>query len=208
MKAIEGGAPRARGRGGPSRAARGYTVVELLMSIAVLAIGVSGLVAIQKVTVSSNLNAKNMAIANQIAQSWTGQLEAEAALWPDVGSMGLTPWIAQGNGALSWFRPSYDPLRGFGAAFDALGNPMADDVGARFCVDLNLSNMTGPGATSGLTRAEVRVVWRAEAPVLAAGDESAEDACHFAPASVESDGARRALRYLYVSTALRTVRRP
>ena len=186
---------------------RGYTVVELMMAVAVLAIGVSGLIAMQKVTVSSNLHAKNLALASAIGQSWIGHLEAEAAVWPSLTETALTPWIAQGRSELSWFRPNYDAGRQFGPSFDALGNPMATDVGARFCVDLRMEDLSRPTDPTAVVRAEVRVVWRAEAPILASGDDSASDACDFIPANVESDEARRSLRYLYLSSAVRTVKR-
>ena len=42
------------------RAQRGYTIVELVMSLAVLAIGASGVIAMQKVAVASNRHAKDL----------------------------------------------------------------------------------------------------------------------------------------------------
>ena len=61
--------------------ARGYTIVELMMAITVLAIGVSGIIAMQKITVASNLHAKKLAIATQIARAWQDRLAVDASLW-------------------------------------------------------------------------------------------------------------------------------
>ena len=44
---------------------RGYTVIELLMALTVLALGASGVVAMQRVTLESNRYAKNLAIATR-----------------------------------------------------------------------------------------------------------------------------------------------
>ncbi|HYO94825.1 MAG TPA: prepilin-type N-terminal cleavage/methylation domain-containing protein, partial [Polyangiaceae bacterium] len=60
---------------------RGYTFVELLMSLSILSLGVTGVIAMQKVTVTSNQHAKNLAIATQISQSWMDELRADSLMW-------------------------------------------------------------------------------------------------------------------------------
>ena len=57
--------------------ARGYTAVELMLSIGLFAIGVTGIIAMQKLTVVSNQHAKNLAIATNIAEAWLDQLATE-----------------------------------------------------------------------------------------------------------------------------------
>ncbi len=145
---------------------RGYTAVELLMALAVFAVGISGIIALEKVTVVANQHAKNLAIATQIAQSWTSQLTVDAALWnnPSPGNnrddLGDAQWLSQPKGA--WFRPIYDPGRGFGSAFDALGNVVVNDQPAQqiqFCTHLKLTDLYPSTNGGGLIRAEVRVFW-------------------------------------------------
>ena len=53
---------------------RGYTAVELMMALAILAVSVSGVLAMEKVTAVSNANARDVAVANGIAQTWLEQL--------------------------------------------------------------------------------------------------------------------------------------
>jgi type IV pilus assembly protein PilV len=150
---------------------RGYTAVELLMALAVFAIGVTGIIALQKVAVVSNQHAKNLAIATQIAQSWTSQLTADAALWNNPSpatakaddAQTETQWL--GNVATQggvWFQPGFDPVRQFGPAFDALGNvvdPTAQPQQIQFCAHLRLTPLYPSTAGGGLIRAEVRVFW-------------------------------------------------
>ena len=140
---------------------RGYTLVELMMALALFSVAVLGIISMQKITVASNAHAKNLAIAQRIAQSWAGQLEMDATQW----RTGFGPGFLNGNGV--WERPIYDANRRFGAAFDGLGNPLTDNqLGqARFCTHVRMSWLyrDAVGATgNGMLRAEIRVFWQKE----------------------------------------------
>lgn len=169
----------AGGRLGPPRRKAGYTVIELLMSLTVLALGTSGVVAMQRVTIESNRYAKNLAIATRIGQAWADQLEADAARWTLSSELTNTTWLrqvgtgcTQSSGITSWFQPAWDGDRKFGPAFDALGNPVdtsvtVPDSYTQYCVHVQLAWLhcsvppSGGGARgSGIIRAEVRVFWR------------------------------------------------
>jgi prepilin-type N-terminal cleavage/methylation domain-containing protein len=156
---------------------RGFTLVELMMSLAVLAVGISGIIAMQKVTATSNLHSKSVAVATQIANAWQDQLLTDATLWRT--SLGLTStsrltntkWLKEvENQKSDWFRPDYDNTdRLFGPAFDALGNPVDPNTNpnqAQFCVHLLLvpvmaltpaDPLQDPGNAT--IRATVRVMW-------------------------------------------------
>jgi prepilin-type N-terminal cleavage/methylation domain-containing protein len=154
---------------------RGYTAVELMMAIGIFGIGVSGIIAMQKVTAVSNMHAKNLGIATQIAQSWLDMLATDAVTWnhpsttssvPDVDQ---TAWLklvrANANTANDWVLPGYNNALGFGPAFDALGNPIdrekAPTTNVAFCAHLRLSWLYQPTPSgNGLIRAEVRVFWQ------------------------------------------------
>lgn len=197
-------APRRRTvRRGASAA---YTVVEVMMSMAVLAVGVIGIIATEKVTLASNVHAKNLAIATHVAQAWLGMLEAEAALWDNSGSFSRTTWLEQGSGVAAWFRPSYNTALAFGPAFDALGNPVAAQnqaTNAHFCVDLRLAPLTSDNSGGGLIRAEVRVIWLRNDNGL--GDSSVTNACGVLPASVMNAPQNRLFHYVFMSSAVRQV---
>ena len=138
--------------------ARGYTLVELMMALALFTVAVLGIISMQKITVASNAHAKNVAVAQRIAQAWSGQLEMDATTWRTAFGTG---WL---NDANVWQRPAYIASRRFGGAFDALGNPLADnDVGqARFCTHLRMAWLyptTMATSGNGMLRAEIRVFW-------------------------------------------------
>src|SRR5262244_1226376 len=125
---------------------RGYTIIELMMALTVLGIGVTGIIAMQKVTVSSNQHAKNLNVAAHIAQAWQEQLAADAVAWnhPSVRSstpdLNDTVWlkliVASPD---AWTQPAYNSNLLFGPGFDALGNPVSNLENAVFCTHVRLS---------------------------------------------------------------------
>jgi Tfp pilus assembly protein PilV len=184
----------------------GYTAVEVLMSMAVLAVGVVGIIATEKITIASNLHAKNLAIATHIAEGWLGMLEAEGALWGSPpNEFGRTTWLAQGVPINGWFRPTYNSTIEFGSAFDALGNPVraANLADAQFCVDVRLSPLTTNNTGGGLIRSEVRVIWLRNENAI--GGVTATNACSIATASVTGGNESRLFHFVYMTGAVRQV---
>jgi hypothetical protein len=155
-----------------ARNERAYTAVELLMAISIFGIGVSGIIAMEKVTSVSNAHAKNLAIATHIAESWLDMLAIDSTTWTApgapaaVGLIGNTTWLntvsANANTANNWTLPTFSNTLAFGPAFDALGDPInpASTTPVAFCSHLRLSWLYQPSTTgNGLIRAEVRVFW-------------------------------------------------
>ncbi len=117
------------------RRQRGYTAVELMMAIGIFGIGVTGIIAMEKVTTVSNQHAKNLGIATHIAESWLNMLASDAVMWNHPSrenslpaDIGETTWLqlvkTNANTANDWFLPAYSNVLAFGPAFDALGNPI------------------------------------------------------------------------------------
>lgn len=162
----------------------GYTFVELLMSMSILTIGVGGIAAMQKVTVSSNQHARNLATATQISQAWLDELRADSAAWNHPSSrlatsdLADTQWLSalasSGGSTTGWFRPAWQATRNFGPGFDVQGRPVNttdpdNNAQVRYCTHLRLSWLyRDTGSTvadqqavigNGLIRAEVRIFW-------------------------------------------------
>lgn len=137
----------------------GYTMIELVMAMAVFAIGVTGVAAMQSATTVSNRHAKNVAVASAIAKTWQEELAVDATLWTAVNpaSLGQTNWInliTLSNA--QWAYP--ETVGTMGASFDALGNFTADPLEIVFCAHIKLTRLIQfPG--SGLVRTDVRVFW-------------------------------------------------
>lgn len=150
------------------RLQRGSTVVEVLMAISVLAVGAAGILALQKVTVVANKNAKNLEIANEIARTWVERLHADAMLWNFDSSAGSadidtdTRWLALNvnpPGNEQWFRPMAPGLSIYGV-HDSFGkdDPSGQSDGP-FCVNLRLTWLK---PDQDVARVEVRVYWLRE----------------------------------------------
>lgn len=195
------------------RVARGYTAVELLMSVAILTVGVGGVVAMQKVTVTSNQHAKNLAIATQVGQAWMDQLRADSLSWnhpsAQLATSDLTDtvWLSNAQSRPGqWFRPAWNDGREFGASFDAQGRPTDPeaDVGVRFCTHLRLTFLyqptpAGTMAGNALMRAEVRVFW------LRDGQASVENVpiCDEAEDATALGSATDRYHFVYNTSAIR-----
>jgi hypothetical protein len=138
-------------------------VVELMMAIALFAVGVTGIAAMQTVTVASNQHAKSLALANHIAQTWIEQLAADGSLWEaaDINATGTRFLsISEGPNAGLWVRPV--STADFGATFGPLGEFTPTVSESFFCVHVRLTKLaqeTTPVQGNGVIRTEVRVFW-------------------------------------------------
>jgi Tfp pilus assembly protein PilV len=155
---------------------RGYTVVELMMALAVFTTGVTGVIAMQRTVIVGNRHARNLTVANGIAQAWLDQLGADSSLWQ--AGLGQTVWLqsiqtAGMNGTWQLPAQSGAAARNFGPTFNLFGQPMA---GANdYCAHIRLTWLSPDGNNGGIAgtgsiRTEVRVFWLRDGGARIAGD--------------------------------------
>lgn len=177
------------------------------MSMSVLTVGVLGIFSMEKITLASNVHAKNLAIATHIGQAWLGVLEAEASLWDStVNSIARTTWLAAAPMPPDWFRPGAVAASNFGPDFDELGNPVGGD--GRFCVDLRISPLTWlpeEAKGQGLRRVEVRVFWIRDHAAATSAVLPVEFPCEWTPAQVSGAPQASMLHFVHLSGAVRQV---
>lgn len=145
----------------PKRGQRGYTLVELMMALAIFMLSVLGIMAMQKVCAMSNAHARNLATAQHLAHATAAQLELEATRWKGTPQ---GAWLKPDDA--KWQRLDYDANRKFGSAFDGFGTALTPaEVGqglARFCSNVRVKWLfpANMGRTNnGVMRAEIRVYW-------------------------------------------------
>lgn len=163
-----------------SRRARGYTVIEVMIAVTLITLGVSGVVALQKVTTVANRDAQSLAIANQIARTWLDRLRTDAVAWnlpspsnptgKDIDSD--TQWLKMVDGAAGWFQPAY--VEGWGGpAFDQFGTDVSNtEDPPKYCTHIRLQWLYGPPdihPPPNLLRAEIRVFWLRDGVALPEG---------------------------------------
>jgi prepilin-type N-terminal cleavage/methylation domain-containing protein len=187
---------------------RGYTAVEVMMSMTVLLIGSIGVMAMQRAAVQGNADARELDVANSIARGWVERLQRDATLWTQ-STVAQTPppnlpaaVLVNENITGQWFLPQ-SRLVPAGAqndvespAFDILGQD-EDSLGAagiRYCTNIRLTPLT---LDQTLIRAEVRVFW----PRNLTAAPAANYCSQAPPAALDSDVAT--YHFVYAVTALR-----
>jgi prepilin-type N-terminal cleavage/methylation domain-containing protein len=158
-----------------SKQSRGYTAVEVLLAMTVLAIGAAGVMSMQTGAIQGNLDARKLDVANSIARDWLERLRRDATVWtlpggpfPAVNNFPNATLISANAGAPTgaWFLPPIPgayPAEGQSPAFDMLGRDLAatDLAIAVFCVNakIDVVSYDQGGAIPELVRATVRVFW-------------------------------------------------
>jgi type IV pilus assembly protein PilV len=154
------------------RTRRGYTVTEVLMALAVLTIGASGVIALQKATLISNTHARNLATANSIAQQWMERMRLDALAWNEPGKvpdLADTKWLND-NTLSVWAPPPTSPMgvtQPSGAAnADVMGADLynGDTSAVGFCTQVRLTRLSTQTAANmqkyrRMIRVEVRTYW-------------------------------------------------
>lgn len=151
--------------------AGGYTAIEILLAMTVMAIGAAAVMSMQKATMKGNLDARKMDVANSIARTWVERLERDAMQWtlpgasnPGAASNLSNAKLISGFVDTGWFVP-VNQMGGVGTppettsyGFDILGRDLASsDIpsSAVFCVNMRLTTLVA----NQFYRADVRVLW-------------------------------------------------
>lgn len=151
------------------RPAAGFTLLEVMMALTVLAIGMLGVVALQGATIGSTQDANQFSIANSVARTWLQRLQRDAQRWnhpsafntaSDLSADTAFLNLATSSSPLAWVRPSTSPLEPDASpAFDRMGNdiPVSDPrfPEAVYCAHLRLRQLYPD-----MIKAEVRVFWK------------------------------------------------
>lgn len=178
---------------------RGYTVVELMMALAIFSIGVTGLVATQVVTARSNLHAKDLAVATQFARSWQERLAMDSGLWggPSGWALSNTTWlkVVDTNQNATWILPASDGT--FGPAAGARGEEVTL-AKAYFCTHIRLTKLVNR-LGSGLVRSEVRVFWPKGPVAWSDGDAYCDVAADIDDLGAATDS----FHFVYTATSIR-----
>jgi hypothetical protein len=188
---------------------RGYTVVELMMALAVFTTGVTGVIAMQRTVIAANRHARSLTVANGIAQAWLDQLAADSSLWQ--AGLGQTVWLgsietAGVNGTWQLPAQSGTAARNFGPTFDVFGRPLA---GANdYCAHIRLTWLSpdqnnGGIPGTGSIRTEVRVFWLRDGGARVAGD-----CTNAAAATVTNVGTNAQNSYFFVYHTGAVAQRP
>jgi hypothetical protein len=156
--------------------ARAYTVVEVLLSMTVLAIGASAVMSMQKATLQGNLDARKTDMANSIGRMWVERIRRDAMQWtlpspanPAGNNFASASLLQYASTAGGWVLPvayagNVPPVS---PGFDILGRdiptagltPAAGVAPPVFCVNIQETYLYQDTNNNNLIRADVRVLW-------------------------------------------------
>lgn len=145
----------------PHRQGRqGYTIIEAMMAVAILAVGSVGIFAMQQAATRANVEARQMTIATALSRTWTERIRRDALNWTTPGggpALARTSYLRNvpaGAGAGAWFTPiSPVPTESF--AFDWYGFDTAVAANRHYCTNVRMRWL----AINQAIRADVRVWW-------------------------------------------------
>ena len=155
----------------PRSSLGGYTMVEVMMAMALLTAGAAGIFALQQAAINGNAEARQMSIATTITRSWLERLKRDALNWniggtvaaalPLVRTRYLLNVPAVGT-APTWMTPAvFSDSR---SSYDNYGREIALGADVRYCAQYRLEWVNAGQAM----RADVRVWWHRRGAHVAA----------------------------------------
>ncbi|MBI4704621.1 MAG: prepilin-type N-terminal cleavage/methylation domain-containing protein [Deltaproteobacteria bacterium] len=185
---------------------RGYTMVEVMMALAVLTIGATGIVAMQRTSLLGNTRARNLDVANAIATTWIERMRLAAVQWTDGGgtpNLNTVPYLSIVGSDFPtvnppegvWFRPAEQPLAGISPAADVRGMDTFNPAQEAFCTHLRIAQIQPTSI-----RVEVRVFYLRD---QGGGTLGGDRLCSDSPAVIAAvDGALSRYHFVYAATAV------
>lgn len=139
----------------PRRSSRdGFTLLEVMLALAVLMIGVMGVISLQRATIHANYDARATSIATVNMARWAGILRRSALIWTDsTGSTTTVPYLSKVD--TGWFIPQPDNGAADDYGMDWYGQPTSTAADVRFCTLVRLQSLTQNQSI----RAEIITFW-------------------------------------------------
>lgn len=197
--------------------ARAYTAVEVMLAIAILAVGAAGVMSMQKAAIQGNVDARKLDMGNAIAREWVERLRRDATTWtlPSETSPNGKNWdtntvfisqLAASSAIGNFTFPASNAnsqWEGYSPAFDVLGRDIAPAggstkyPGAIFCTQIRLDWLK----QDEMLRATVRVFWLSQLYAAPAADFCNADAgTNGYPSGPDASSV---YHFIYVTTAIR-----
>jgi prepilin-type N-terminal cleavage/methylation domain-containing protein len=197
-------------RAGIRKPSRGYSVVEVMMAMALLGLGSVGVLAALRTVAIGGVGVRDFDAATNLAQSWADRMRADATAWISTSTFGGALMLGRGADGNA-FVPSqaYGSVTVQGAA-DIRGADVAPNAAAtRYCSALRYRCITGgaPNAACAAVVASVAVFWPREGTTAAPNPFCTADQ---AAAALPAGGADRSATFdnTYRAVTISTVVTP
>lgn len=138
-------------------------MIEVLIGMSVLAVGASGVIALQKITVLGVTEGRNLAAGSAVAARHIEAIRAEGAMWNSGTDIGEAPLVdALVTASPNWIKPpallnvSLGASNVNGATSETLG---AGDGDAAYCTHMRAVVVEAQAGQPVLLRIDVRTFW-------------------------------------------------
>lgn len=135
------------------RRQRGFTVLEIMISLFVMTVGLVALYSLQVVAISGNVVAQEFTQATQLAERWVETLRRDAVTWTNEATR-----PARIDSSDDW----KDALGPFLVNRDMLDDDNYDvsvALDPRYCIKYRVQSVPSGELNPRLLRADVRVLW-------------------------------------------------
>ncbi len=139
---------------------RGFSLIEVMVAVAIMTVGATGLVMMQGATTRGNIVAQEQTIAVNIAQTWVERLKRESQNWSAAGGL-ITPNLSQGAGTPYLAQPT---LAGESALFTSMGVDTSTASEVKYHVRLVNTVVHQEAGLPDAVRVDVTVYWFREVP--------------------------------------------
>lgn len=189
--------------------ARGFTLVEVMVSVAILTVGTVGLLSMHQSTLLTNRAARMMAQANTVNRNWIQRVQRDAFKWNAAGfgpvELGSTEYLTELTAVVDttdWFKPEpTDTALSWG--FEWNGQDTRTTADMRFCTHLKLSWVRLLNSV----RVDVRTFWVREGIRGSAEASSYSTYCNGGNPATLDLAALPNIRTTYASTVVRWMSR-
>jgi type IV pilus assembly protein PilV len=148
------------------RSRAGYTLIEVMMAVAIMTAGAVALMALSTATIHGNYEARQRTTAVELTSLWIDRLHRDALLWNVGGptivfsplALARTTYLRSvpGGGTLaSWQTPTPPITSGQSYAFDNFGRDTTVTSDMMFCTNIRLQWVYVGQAM----RSDVRIWW-------------------------------------------------
>ncbi len=140
---------------------QGYSVIEVMMAMAVMSVGAVGILAMQQASTRGNMFAREITTATSITRTWIERARRDAVSWRARGAGGLATTTmlvaAPVTGEGTWITPT-PTLAGESRGFDYFGRETAVAADMHYCVNVRYA-----WAGTDALRVDVRTWWHRRA---------------------------------------------
>lgn len=144
---------RATGR---RTAQRGYTLIEVMMAVAIMTVGSVGVLSLHQATTNGNRAAREMSTATDLVRLYTERARRDALLWTASGNVTTTELLVNVPAAAAATGDWFIPAPTIGAShFDYSGADTTVVANMYFCTNMRATWIIGQEAI----RVDTRVWW-------------------------------------------------